>query len=218
MTLARLLAILEANLARTITAEVNSFSEHYLPLVEAELNRRLRLNLLQSSYEYELVDEDEDPNKWQLPDDGDNDSVRQIISVTAHLSSGYSQHLNYQSHDVAKGDDYKHGNAQFYSISDKYLFTWPSQASNLSSVTVTVQQNIPPLYDNQDGTVLSTSHPDIYLAGLMAESYRFLQDYEREAYERQRFITLIEEANMADRMAYFAPASQTHLRRGASHH
>lgn len=85
------------------------------------------------------------------------------------------------------------GKAKYFAVSDTQIVCWPTTGP----VIGTYYRSLPTLTGTSSNWLLA-SHPDIYLAGCLAELFMFTQDDQRTAMWRQRATSAVDALQRSD--------------------
>ena len=167
----------------TLRDDLAQRSEDFIALVEADLNRRLRVRRMLTRDTFTADAQYED-----LPTDF---VAMERITLT---STGVDRELEYIAPNAAsEGRSYRSpGQPKYYSIvADKIEFL-PTPGTSYT-VERLYYASIPALTSANTSNWVLSNHPDCYLHGALMHAYQYAMDEERSAFHEQRYERAIKE-------------------------
>jgi hypothetical protein len=176
-------------IGRTGDTSLTAYAPVAIALVEAKLNRNLRVSEMEDTATLTGTGGD-----YALPDDFADWRQVRIASYAP---------LEYVTPDWAS-DTYPTGGSgipRFFTIKGSTLTVFPASSS---SVILDYYQKIPPLSDSLPSNWLLGSHPDVYLFMTLSELCTYTKDPEAALLWNQRGMTAVEEVRTADRIKRYS--------------
>lgn len=178
-------------LAREGDSTITSMLPNAIALVEAKLNRNLRVGQMEASAPLTGTN-----GVFTLPTDY-NGWRRVAVSpygplefLTPEMASAYFPTAI-------------SGAPQYFTVQGSTLTTYPA----VNAIVLDYYRTIPALSDSNTTNWLLTSHPDVYLFMTLSEVNAFTKDAEAALLWNQRGMTAVEEIKAQDKDRRFASAS-----------
>ena len=174
--------------------EVSSNIDTFIILVEAKINRVLKTRM-QSTRAFTPTVTDRE--YYPLPVDFAGMRDIQLNSdspLNKHTVAQYNQMTPAQMNEQRS---LPFAGSHYYCITAKELQIYPCQESG-KTIEMVYFQKVPNLNADADTNWLSDSHPDIYLAGMMAEIEAFAKNYDASKLWYARLEMAIAELDNSD--------------------
>lgn len=174
--------------------EVNQNIDVFILMAEARMNRLLKTREQSGRFYTPTV---EDQEYYVLPDDFLG--VRDIqLNTTSDPSTAKTKQLHYLSPEQMNArDDAPFNGTHYYTIIANQFQIYPKQAAG-KTIEIVYFQKVPNLNEINNTNWMSESHPDIYLASMVAEIEIFAKNYDIATGWEDRLSTAINELATTD--------------------
>jgi hypothetical protein len=176
-------------IGRTGDTSLTAYAPVAIALVEAKLNRNLRVSEMEDTATLTGTGGD-----YALPSD---------FAAWRQVRIASYGPLEYVTPDWAS-DAYptnEGGVSQFFTVKGSTLTTYPASSSD---IILDYYQKIPALSDSNTTNWLLSSHPDVYLFLTLSELNTYTKDPEAALLWNQRGMTAVEEVRTADRIKRYS--------------
>jgi hypothetical protein len=174
--------------------EVDANIDIFILMAEARMNRVLKTREQSARTITPTVDNQE---YYSLPPDyrGMRDIQLNSSSIESESTTTGFTYLN--PYQFNSKQDSIYGGTLYYTIIANQIQIYPCQEAG-KNIEIVYFQKVPPLGEDNSDNWMSSEHPDIYLAGIVAEIESFVKNYEVAKSWDSKMSRSIEELETSD--------------------